>query len=174
MSTLVATAGASNANSYLTVAEADAYFDDVYNRTGWTATGADAATKATALINATRMMDALFVWKNYPTHAETQALQWPRGGMLRRGGWVIIPDTEIPNELKWATAELARGLVNSDLAADSEVANQGLTDLTVGPISLSFKDQVSAKPVPDIVTNLIPREWGYLSTGRPVRPLYRA
>lgn len=171
--TLIATPGDPAANSYATVAQADAYHDTLPHRDDWAATGSDADAKTVALISATRLLDSLFVWANFPTHPETQALQWPRSGMLKRGGWVTLPDNAIPAELVNATAEFARQLITADRTADSDVETQGLTALSVGSISLAFKDSVTAKVVPDAVVNLIPPEWGYRrGSGRSI-PLYR-
>lgn len=172
--TLVTTAGASDANGYCTVAEADAYHDTLLFRTDWPDTGTNVAqVKERAIITATRLLDALWVWYAYQTHPEIQSLQWPRQALLKRGGWVFQPFDQVPPELKNATAEFGRQLIAADRSADNDVQTQGLKALSVGSISLSFKDDVYAKVVPDAVVNLIPTEWGYLRGNRPSRPLYR-
>ena len=70
-------------------------------------------------------------------------------------------DTVIPQELKDATAEYARQLIDEDRSADSDIEASGITSLKAGPVALTFRDRVEAKPVPDYVVALIPREWGY-------------
>src|SRR5688572_1750094 len=95
--TLVATAGAANANSYALLAEANAYHDARLHSEDWT--GASADTRTVALIMATRLLDAMYVWDLYPTDA-TQALQWPRNGMLAANRLEGVPSNEIPPELK--------------------------------------------------------------------------
>jgi hypothetical protein len=160
--TLVATAGAPNANSYATVAEADEYHDAKVHRTDWAATGLDTAQKTVALIEATRILESMYEWAEWPTDPEVQSLGWPRIGVLKRDLIEFVPDDEIPPELKNATAELARQLITADRTADSDVETQGITHLSAGSVSLTFKSGVTAKVVPDAVVNLLPRHWGRL------------
>jgi len=159
--TLIATPAGATANSYATVAEADAYHDSRLHRVAWLATGADAATKTVALIMATRTLDALFEWTAWPT-TTTQALQWPRNAVPRRGGLTYVDTMEIPPELKNATAELARLLIVGDRTADSDIETNKLRALKAGPVELVFGDGVTAKPIADLVAALLPPEWGYV------------
>lgn len=169
---LIATAGSSTANSYATVAEGDAYHDARLFSTDWT--DASTATKTVALIMATRLLDAMYEWKGYQTVPQTQALQWPRAGLLYRGDQAYVPNDIIPADLKNATAEFARQLIVADRSADSDVETQGIKALSAGPISLTFKDDVQAKVMPDAVRNLLPQCWGYVRGSRGTRPLVRA
>lgn len=169
--TVVATPGATNANSYLTNAEADTYFEGHLYASDWTA--AAEATQNAALVMATRVLDAMYEWEQWPS-TTTQALQWPRKGVLDFLRLSYIPDTQVPTKLKEATAELAKALIAADLTANSQVETQGLTALTVGSISLAFKDEVLAKVVPDVVRNSIPWWWGYVRSGGVNRPLENA
>lgn len=168
---LVATPGAANANSYLTRAEGDTYFDGHLYAGDWT--GATVANKEIALVMATRTLDAMYEWEQFPT-ATTQALQWPRSGVLDYLRLSIISDTVVPAKLKEATAELAKGLLAANLTADSQVETQGLTALSVGSISLAFKNEVAAKVILDVVANLIPYWWGWIKTGGINRSLVNA
>jgi hypothetical protein len=95
--------------------------------------------------------------------------------MLKRNGWEYVPDTEIPPELKDATAEYARQLLVGDRVGDSDIETLGITSVTAGPVSLTFKESVFAKAVPDAVFYLIPDHWGYpKSRATSVRELLRA
>ena len=67
--------GRTDANSYATVAEGDAYFDAHLYPSAWTA--ATATTKAAALVMATRLVDSQYQFNGFRAH-DTQALQWPR------------------------------------------------------------------------------------------------
>ena len=69
--TLVATPGASNANSYTTVAEATAYFESRLYRSTWE--NADPADQTVALIWATRVLDEQIDWLGTKV-STTQAL----------------------------------------------------------------------------------------------------
>lgn len=161
--TLIATPAGATANSYATVAEADAYHDSRLHRTDWAATGSDADTKTVALIMATRTMDALFVWAAWPT-TTTQVLQWPRNAVPRRGGLTYVGNMEIPPELKNATAELARLLIVEDRTADNDIEKNKLKSLKAGPVELAFGEGVTAKPIADLVAALLPPEWGYVKS----------
>lgn len=158
VSPLVVTPGSASANSYCTLAVADQYhLDRPGAGTTWAA--ASESQKNAAILWATKLMDALWIWNGYAVDA-VQALLWPRGGMLLRSGWDYVALDVIPVELQQATAEYARQLLASDRAGDSDIETLGITSLTVGPVSLAFKDSVMAKPVPDAVVGLIPPDWG--------------
>jgi len=159
MPTVIAISGAANANSYLTVAEADAYFTTRLFSTNWTT--ATTATKETALIMATRLMDSMWQWEGAVTD-DVQALLWPRVGMLDRNELEVIDDDIIPDELKNAVAELAFQLIAEDRTLDSDIESKKITSLTAGPVSLSFAEGVTAKVIPDAVYNLIPPWWGWV------------
>ena len=72
---LVATLGSSSANSYVSVADADAYFANLLSFDQWDGLG-DEDTKARALITATAALDQLTFWGDAVT--TTQALRFPR------------------------------------------------------------------------------------------------
>jgi hypothetical protein len=79
--TLVATAGASNANSYITLADAETYFLARPFASTWNAATSTNALKEQALVFATKLLDRE-KWhgtKGITTAgASTQALAWPR------------------------------------------------------------------------------------------------
>jgi hypothetical protein len=171
--TLVATPGATNANSYLTLAEANDYFDTRLFSDNWTDNLADGEK---ALMMATRTLDALaqpykyYVadgprpyyrtrpqWTGVPASA-TQALAWPRAGMYDAGGNLIASDV-IPQALKNAVAELAMQLLAEDRTLDNDVSAKGIRSISAGPVSLSFKDSIDMKVIPDAVWNLLPPTW---------------
>lgn len=170
---LVTTPSSPSANAYVSLAEANQYHD---NRPAVGTTWADASDdqKAQAILWATMLMDNLWHWNGYVTTA-LQALQWPRIGLMNKNRMVSQDYNTIPTEIKNACAEYARQLLTGDLAGNSEIETQGITSLRAGPVALTFKDNVTAKPVPDTVVNLIPPDWGYpRSRNRGVRQLARA
>jgi DNA mismatch repair protein MutH len=156
--TLVILAGAANANAYCDLTFADQYHA---NRPPSGVTWASASTdqKTAAILWATLLMDRLWDWTGWVVTV-TQALMWPRQGMLLRNGWGYVDTTIIPTEIKQATAEYARQLLVSDIAGNSDVETQGVKAFTAGPVSFTFKDGVTAKPMPDTVVYLIPSHWG--------------
>ena len=174
--TIVASAGATNANSYVTLVEAAAYFDArLPMSTPWD----DNDNKEASLIMATRLLDAFFrgsrvlapaygsiaafyrigpTWNGTPT-STTQRLAWPRSGLLTQNG-AALDSTTIPQEIKDATCELAGQLAVKDTTLDNAAAALGITDVKAGPVSVSFRDgAILGKPLPDAVLLLIPSDW---------------
>ena len=102
-----ATAGNASANSYITVAEADTYFDERLNVSSWTSAGTD--DKERALIAATRRIDQ----EQYEGEkvASGQSLKWPRYFATDEDGNEYATDA-IPTLVEHATCELALKLLN--------------------------------------------------------------
>jgi hypothetical protein len=127
------------------------------------------------LLYATKLMDALFVWTGYAAVPSTQALLWPRVGMWYRSG-ESVPSNIIPDELKDATAEFAKQLLEADRTDDNPIETLGLKKLRAGPVALEWDEDTAAKVVPDVVANLLPPDW-YASIGgrdQAIRDLVRA
>lgn len=154
------TVGDPGMNAYVTLAVADQYHKDrpSDSATTWLVTGPDA--KTAAILWATKLLDATYEWTG-TVASFTQSLMWPRWGMFHRNDWQLIANTEIPVELQWATAEYARQLLVGDRAGDSDIETQGLSSLRAGPVTLTFREGVTAKVVPDAVFYLLPPSWGY-------------
>jgi len=176
MPTIIATIGAANANSYETQAEANTYFDERVPITPpWVSSG-DASIRA--LIMATRVLDMFaqpvkiyvpgsggnpgynFVrrqWTGAPASA-TQRLAWPRTGMFDRNGNAILSNV-IPRELKEAESELAGQLLIEDTTLNLDQVVQGVSSVSAGSVSVSFKDTIIPQKLPDAVLNLMPPSW---------------
>ena len=115
--------GRADANSYADVADGDSYFEGHLYASAWTA--ATAATKAAALVMATRLIDSQFQFRGFRAH-DKQALQWPRTECPDpdRGGVVwgvrtpecVEPDV-VPAAVVAATCEMARELLIADRTA---------------------------------------------------------
>lgn len=108
--------GLTNAESYLSVAEADAYNDLFCNGT-WTSATTD--QKEVALREATRYVDARFHgrWKGRRSH-QLQALDWPRFNVVDADSFWIESDS-IPKKLKDAVAQFALiAVAGEDLLPD--------------------------------------------------------
>lgn len=106
---LVATAGASNANSYLTLEDADAIAATMLGGLAWNTATTDDKTRA--LLTATNGMETLG-WIGTKTGA-TQALSWPRTGA--NCGDKRPTQTEIPREVELATFDLANALLGDPM-----------------------------------------------------------
>src|ERR1035438_1328100 len=118
--------GRTDANSYATVAEADWYFDGHLYASAWTA--ATAATKAAALVMATRLVDSQYQFNGFRAH-DAQALQWPRercpdpdrnlvtSTTLSPVLTNFVPTTQVPQGVASAVCEMARELLIVDRTA---------------------------------------------------------
>lgn len=174
---LVSTPGASNANSYEEVAEADEYFDArLPLATPW---GESDVDKEILLVMGTRSLDAMFrgtrvlvpasgstaayylvrrAWTGQPS-TTTQRLAWPRTGMFDGNGNAIDPAV-IPTELKEALAEYAGQLSLKDRTLDNAVAVGGIKSVSAGSVSVSFRDgAILPQVIPEAVLNLLPPSW---------------
>lgn len=141
-----ATVSGSTANSYVSIADADAYHDDHLYGTDWS--DSDADTKCRALVMATRLLDYWFDWDGSVADLN-QSLQWPREGVIGPKAIEEASDA-IPQRIADATAEWARQLIASDRTADSTAEAQGLKHIQAGPVALTFQS-ATAKPIPDAV-----------------------
>lgn len=161
VSSLVTTAGASDANAYVTVATATQYHEDrVAHDSVWT----DAADKRPAILEATSLLDQLVRWAGCRA-STTQALEWPRTGLTYPSG-VAVPSTAIPVQVQHATAELAKALLAADRAEDTPIDRHGLEELEVPGMKFKFAGSRSlASTIPGSVMRILPSAWATLLSG---------
>jgi hypothetical protein len=164
--TVIETPADPAANSYVTLAEADAYMATRLHSDAWLTLTDD--QKSASIISATSWLDICFIWTGTPTTTE-QALGWPRTGMLTRNNQPIDP-MELPFDLKKATAEFSVSLAAAQRTADNDAANQGIAEMKAGPVSLKFFDKSGSladgpefaylnRIIPDAVRLIIPPSW---------------
>ena len=123
---IVATPGAANANSYLTLAEAQAIIDGMVLDADVTAWGtATTDNKNRALYSAAQRLDRERFLGARAT--DTQSMQWPRTGVRKLDTYIntyavgfpfrittdYFTDTEIPTQIQYAQAVLAVFLHNN-------------------------------------------------------------
>lgn len=151
--TVTATAGSASANSYLSVAGADAIAETMVGTLAWIS--ATNGEKGRALISATNGLETLS-WIGARA-TEAQALSWPRNyaacGDKRYGA------DEIPREVELATFDLANALLDnpsllrsapSSEALVTGVPNRDLRRLKLDVMELEWRDDRSAsttKPI---------------------------
>jgi hypothetical protein len=131
--TINATLSSATANSYVTLADANAYFETVPDSATWTNKTDD--QKNRALISATRWIDSL----NYLGDRcdEDQALKWPRNNYDVDG--VELECSLIPAQIKYATYELARALANDTGAITDSTGTTGLYDeVKLGDLQVKY------------------------------------
>ena len=147
-----ATVNGANSNSFITVAEADAYWATNLYPTTWES--ATTANKEKALKMATRILDEKCAWVG--TRATSaQALGWGRTDVVYDG--ITVSSTTMPIQISNATAQFAGDLLVSNLTANAE--GKGLNSLKVGDITLDFDKNDTAGVMPEIVQEML-RGWG--------------
>ena len=97
VSTLVTTAGASNANAYVTLVVADQYHEDRPS-VGTTWEDASDDEKNAAILWGTELLDSLMDWEGEVVD-DIQSLLWPRYGLVYPSGYAV-PSDIIPEQLQ--------------------------------------------------------------------------
>ena len=131
-------------NSYVDVAEADAYFNDRLDAAAWS-DEQNEDQKSRALVTATRMLDDL-KWSGVAVSVD-QSLAFPRNGCYfdpRVGSHIDMNPT--PKRLEVATCELAYHLLNNDGLLDD---TGSVESLQVGPVNL--QNVTAAQKIPSTV-----------------------
>ena len=160
-----------NINSFVSVTQADNYFNDRLNKDAWD----NAFNKDEALVTATGILNEL-AWAGTSSSATnvTFKLAWPREITYidpRSGGSVTLGDDRtaavggtIPEDIKDATCELAYHLLlNTDLLDNTS----SVKDLTVGSIRLL--DPRKAPTLSDAVIRLVSK---YITGGANFRGVF--
>jgi hypothetical protein len=162
------TVGGASANSYADFTDYTAYWAQrLFNPVPT----ADQPTVETALMWACRLMDSIFRWVGSAV-TDTQALTWPRNGMVSINNFPIDPTT-IPAQLKNAQCEFAGILLSGDRTEDSPdtkvIGSQlQLTSIRAGSVGLSFgHDQFSTLESFDAFVRSLGADMAYLSKAIP-------
>lgn len=152
---LNAAVGSPTANSYVTIAWADEYFDSRFPvPTIWLALSDD--DKARALIRATDLIDVAVEWAGQVTYPD-QALQWPRMGMRDARG-IDVPPDKLPLNLLKAVCEQALILTAQNAAADNPLdsVTPAITSIAVDGISVGLDhSRIMTDPTTGSITNAI-------------------
>lgn len=152
-----ATLSGASANSYVTLAGANTYFETVPDSTSWTSKTDD--QKNRALISATRWIDALSFYGDRCT--ETQALKWPRDNYRIDG--IELACTLIPEPIKTATYELARALANDTDAITGTTGTTGIYDeVALGELRVKYNKTSQTSGVINNVFDVYPWLQSYL------------
>ena len=131
--TITATLKSATANSYVTLAEADTYFETVPDSTTWDNKTDD--QKKRALISATRWIDSLNFYGDRCD--EDQALKWPRNNYEVDD--VELACTAIPASIKYAEYELARALANDTDAITGTTGKDGnFSEVQLGDLQVKY------------------------------------
>ena len=155
--TITATLSSATANSYVTLAEANTYFETVPNSSTWTDKTDD--QKNRALIDATRWIDNL---NFYGTRRENgQALKFPRNNYKIDN--VELTCSSIPNNIKYAQYELARLLANDPEAMTGVSGTEGnISEVKLGDIQVKYNSQSQGVGTTNNVLDKYPQLQSYL------------
>ena len=134
------------ANAYVSTADADAYHLARSNA-AWAA--ATTGVKEAAILEATTWLNGQS-WKGRKVASRTMA--WPRADVVDGDGWPIATDA-VPEVVGMACAELAGEIVaGSDPLA---VQDRAMSEMSVGPISISYEQGAAKAPTFPAVTALL-------------------
>ena len=166
-------AGRSDANAYISRADADAYFEGRPNAAAWT--GATTGEKEMALVMATRVVDAMFRFHGYKVN-QSQALLWPRMECpdvessvrqvpgIRVAGVAYLPSDSVPACVRDGTCEVARELLIEDRTGDPE--GVGMRSMGVDGVFKMVFDPLRPKPIVPRLAQAMLRRVGFHLGGR--------
>ena len=163
--TIDATVGGTAANSYVTLAEYDAWLATRSGAAATTAEGRSDDVKNRLLISATERLDQE-TYKGLKA-ASTQALKFPRDGLYDEDN-NSVSSTTIPARVKRAQYKQALAMDGGDLLADTGL--EGFDEVKVGPIEVSVRHARAAGELPEDVRREL-RLW--LTTSRSTIALVR-
>lgn len=154
--------GLTNADSFVTLAAADAYHAAIGNAT-WTGTD---EVKEQAIRRASRFLTDSFKWKGYPIKGRDQSLAWPRFYVEDSEGYGIQPD-EVPSEVIRATHELALlELITPGTMTPTVTLSARVKREKVGPLEVEYLNAgVDAWADRPVVTKVIDMVGGLLRPG---------
>lgn len=142
---LDATVGGEDSNTYVTLADAETYFESRLYGSSWTSATDDNKNRSLAM--ATRMLDDLFRFQGCKL-TSAQALRWPRSSVYDIDGYYVSSEA-IPTPLEEAACEQALELLKSDVTTQPELLSQGFKKAKVGPLEveadLSFQPASMSK-----------------------------
>lgn len=139
--------GLSNANSYVSLVDANAYFVQMANPTEWV--NANNLERQAALIYATAWLDANFTWYS-SVYVTTQSLGWPRWTFYDEESREI-PSGIVPQPVKDMTCELALEHLKN---AFNDTTNEGIASERLGDASVTYRAGGSQKSFSFIKMNL--------------------
>jgi len=143
---LNSTIGASDANCYPSLVEANAYFVDRAHAEAWE----EVENQTQMLITASSQIDWYITWKGTRVTG-TQSMDWPRSGVYDKVG-ELYPEDVIPNDVKIAVYELALSSFTVDRTADGGLA--GLSEVKAGSLMIKTDDGMY-NTQPDIIPDKI-------------------
>ena len=156
--------GLANANAYLTLAEADAYFQARNNTVWQQKTNPD---KEAAILYATSFLDSNFYWLGH-IKVYNQAIGWPRI-LVYDKDYRNIDSDSVPRRVKDATAELALEATQAPLSP-SLASGGGVKRQKVASLEIEYFDNANPQRTYPLVRQLL----NGLYKDSPTAELFRA
>ena len=147
-----ATVGGEDSNSYVTLSEAETYFESKFYGSDWTSLSDD--NKNITLVESTRMIDYLYVFNGTITNTDPrQALSFPRTSVRDCEG-ILIDSDIIPEQVKNATYEQALYIAQNN---PTETTNNEFTKASVGKgaVSVEFKNGYTINQISNAVSDYL-------------------
>jgi hypothetical protein len=142
--TIIATPGASNANSYCTLAEANTYHDESRYHSKETWLENTTSDRSRALIWASRLLDEMVTWDGAIVDTNG-ALRWPRYDVWHEDGY-MISSTIVPQFVKDAASEFAYHLLIEDRTLETNRDTMGFEKIEIGDLKITV-DKYTSKPI---------------------------
>jgi len=160
--------GVTNANSYVSVADARVYAS---NRGVELPLDDDAL--AAMLIRSTDYLEAQACRYQGEIANEGQALQWPRTNVYLYGSEIAFPSNAIPKELKLAQCSVILAINEGVNIMPNYSASNFVIEESVGPITIKYADPTKVGIVPTLtaVDSLLAPLFGSTATGFAIRTL---
>lgn len=149
--------GLANANSYVSVADADAYHAARGNATWTEASTSPDQGKTAALARATAAIDAIYGMRFPGTkiNGRDQALQWPREDAFDINGLEIDADA-VPTEIKQATFEAAlRELVTTGSMMPDLERGGAVKRLKAGSVEVEYGGSATPGTVFSLIDGIL-------------------
>lgn len=164
--TIDASVGGVGANSYASIAAADAYHAGHLESERWSSL--ETGQKCQALQQATIALDSRMRWIGFQSFP-TQALAWPRIGAIGRNGYEVASNV-IPVEVIRATADLARRLALRSLEVQAAAGGGGAAtfkSIKAGPVTLEYNTAGAVAAATDVSldTDMVGDEVYYMLEG---------
>ena len=155
--TIDATIKGANANSYVTLTEANSYFETVSDSSTWTNKTDD--QKNRSLIESTRWIDTLVYYGDRCDSG--QALKFPRNNYQVDG--VELACSAIPQNIKYAQFELARALANDTGAITGTTGKDGnFSEVKLGDIEVKYNTDSQGSGAINNILDVYPWLQSYL------------
>ncbi len=155
--TIDATIKGENANSYVTLSEANDYFDTSPDSSTWTNKTDD--QKKRSLISSARWIDTLVFYGDRCD--DGQALKFPRNNYQVDG--VELACSKIPQNIKYAQFELARALANDPDAMTGNIGTNGnIAEAELGDLKVKYNTNTQGTGSVNNIMDVFPWLQSYL------------